>query len=84
MIADLTQRVDRTYDPDPMPKNDLITTAEAAEILGVGAQRIRDLISSGRLPAKKFGEGRGGVWMIRRSDLEKVKERKPGRPSKHK
>lgn len=34
---------------------DLITTAQAAEILGVSAARVRQLIGEGRLEAVKLG-----------------------------
>ena len=58
--------------------NKLLTTQEAGEELGIGRLRVRQLISSGRLPAKKFGRD----WVISKDDLEKVKDRKPGRPKK--
>ena len=54
----------------------LITVKEAAEILGVSRRRVQVLIQQGRLPAEKFGY----MWMIRESDLQKVKDRKTGRP----
>ena len=56
----------------------LLTTKQAAKILGVNRSRVLQLIGAGRLPAKKFG----WVWMIREQDLEKVKNRKTGRPKK--
>ena len=55
-----------------------ITTAEAAEKLGVSRDRIYQLIREGRLPAKKFGRDH----LIEESDLKLVEDRKPGRPSK--
>lgn len=54
----------------------LLTSKEAAAELGVTHQRVRQLISKGRLKATKFGN----AWMIRFSDLEAVRVRKPGRP----
>ena len=54
----------------------LLTTCQAGKLLGVNDSRIRQFILQGRLPAIKFG----AVWMIRERDLEKVKNRKPGRP----
>lgn len=57
-----------------------ITVSEAAVILGIGEQRVRDLINAGRLKAEKVGEGRRGYWLIRPEDLKEVANRKPGRP----
>ena len=54
----------------------LLTAKQAAEILGVHHSRVRVLIREGRLPAQKLGRD----WVIMESDLEKVKDRKPGRP----
>src|SRR5215213_4509580 len=54
-----------------------ITTTEAAERLGVSSARVRQLVSSGALPAQKFGP----VNMVRVADLELVKNRPSvGRP----
>jgi len=53
-----------------------LTAKQAADLLGVNASRIRQFILEGRLPATKFGR----AWMIEKKDLEKVKDRKPGRP----
>jgi excisionase family DNA binding protein len=55
---------------------DLITTAEAAEKLGITSIRVRQLIASGRLPAKEYGQ----IWLIKPADLAKVRVRKTGRP----
>jgi len=57
----------------------LLTTQEAGKILGVGRLRVRQLISSGRLPAMKFGRD----WIISKDDLAKVANRKSGRPKKN-
>lgn len=57
----------------------LLTTEEAAARLGVTAARVRQLILSGQLPARKFAK----VNMIDARDLELVKDRpKAGRPRK--
>lgn len=56
----------------------ILTTAEAAEQLGVSSRRLRALIKSGKLPAEKFGT----AYMINEKDLKLVKDRKPGRPKK--
>ncbi len=56
----------------------LLTTQEAAEQLGVSVRRVTELITSGRLPAERFGR----AYMINDSDLKFVEDRKPGRPPK--
>lgn len=61
-----------------MDKARWIGTAEAAKRLRVSPQRVRVLIATERLPAELIG----GNWIIRVSDLKKVKNRRPGRPKK--
>jgi hypothetical protein len=39
---------------------------------------VQALITDGRLPAQKIGNS----YVVQEKDLELVKERKPGRPSK--
>ena len=56
----------------------LLNTKQAGKRLGISPLRVRQFISSERLPATKFGRD----WLIREKDLEKVKNRKPGRPKK--
>lgn len=56
----------------------LITTKEAAEKLGVSMRRITALIQKGRLPSTQIGR----EHLIKKSDLELVRERKTGRPTK--
>lgn len=53
-----------------------LTTKEAAERLGVTVRRVNELITSGRLPAARFGR----AYMIEEADLRLVENRKPGRP----
>jgi excisionase family DNA binding protein len=53
-----------------------LTTAQAAERLGVTTRRVQQLIKSGRLPAEKFGRD----FAIEESDLEAVKDRPTGYP----
>ena len=55
----------------------LITTKEAAKELGVTMRRVQALIKAGRLPAQKMGR----YCIIRMADLDKVRVRKPGRPT---
>ncbi len=59
---------------------DLLTTREAADELLISDARIRQLIYTNRLPARKFGT----VHIIKREDLELIKDRKNGRPAKTK
>lgn len=61
-----------------MSEKDLLTTKQVAEKLGVSMRRIRALIESGQLPSKQYGRDH----LIKESDLELVKDRKPGRPPK--
>jgi excisionase family DNA binding protein len=59
--------------------DNFLTTEEAAQRLGVTPARVRQLILSGQLPARKFAK----VNMIDARDLELVKDRpKVGRPRK--
>lgn len=57
---------------------ELLTTAEAAAVLGVDDSRVRQLIAAGRLPARKYG----AMWLVQAEDLDQVGERRPGRPRK--
>ena len=57
---------------------DFITTKEAAKKLGVTVRRVQALIKAGRLSAQKMGRD----WIIRKTDLDKVRVRQPGRPPK--
>ena len=56
--------------------DDLLTTRQAAEELGVTDSRVRQLIISGKLPAQSFGRSH----VIKRSDLKKVVIGNRGRP----
>ncbi len=60
--------------------NDLLSTNEVAEKLGVTSIRIRAMIRNGNLPAQKIGRD----YVVKESDLKFVKDRKPGRPAKEK
>lgn len=57
----------------------LLSVIEAAEKLCVSRWRVNQFINEGRLPAEKVGRS----YVIKDSDLEFVKDRKPGRPPKH-
>ena len=56
----------------------LLSTAEAAEVLGISEQRVRQLCAEGRMGRKV-----GRDWVISVEDLERNRERPgPGRPRK--
>jgi excisionase family DNA binding protein len=54
----------------------LLSTREAAARLGISADRVRQLIRAGRLPAQRLGRD----WYIQPADLALVAVRTPGRP----
>lgn len=57
----------------------LLSTSQAAEILGVDDSRVRQLILSGKLPSMQVGR----AHLIKESDLSLVKTYgKAGRPKK--
>jgi len=58
---------------------DLLSTAEAAEVLGISERRVRALCQSGRM-----GRQVGGTWVITPKEVEANKVRKPGRPRREK
>jgi excisionase family DNA binding protein len=63
---------------------DLLTTYEAAAILGCTPRYIAKLCKSGKIAAKQYS-GRRGPWLVQRQEVERYqKERRPtGRPRKH-
>lgn len=67
----------RVYDNRDVMQ-ELLTTEQAADKLGVSASRVRQLIIDGRLPAIKLGRDN----LIREADLKLVRDRKAGRPAK--
>lgn len=60
--------------------SDMVTVSEAAVIKGVLEGTVRRRIERGRLKAIKKGgtEKGGGVWLIRRQDLDSWIVRKRG------
>lgn len=56
----------------------LLTTKDAAELLGVTVTRVQAMIKAERLPAEKMGRD----YFIKEVDLKLVVDRKPGRPPK--
>jgi excisionase family DNA binding protein len=61
-----------------MKAEEMLTTPQAAEKLGVSTARVRQLILEGRLPSQQFGRDH----LIKESDLDLVADRKTGRPKK--
>jgi excisionase family DNA binding protein len=61
-----------------MKLDQLIVTTLVAERLGVTPGRVRAMIRAGRLSATKLGRD----YFVDLKHLEKVKDRKPGRPRK--
>lgn len=59
-------------------KEKLLTTTDAAKELSVHRSRIYALVKSGRLKAEWLGD----ILVIKLSDLDAVRDRKPGRPKK--
>lgn len=59
--------------------NEILSVEEAADIAGISAGRMRQLIAEGRLRAKKIGNS----WAILPRDLDAFtgRQRGPGRPS---
>jgi len=62
--------------PKTSRDDSMISALEAGIELGVGPTRVRVLIREGRLPAIRIGK----TWIIRRGDLDLVRDRRPGRP----
>lgn len=60
----------------------LITTAEAAELLGVSRRRINAMITAGQIPATRVGRD----WLMDNNELYRLglNYRQPGRPRKTK
>lgn len=58
--------------------NDLLSTAEVAAQLGVTRQRVLELITKERLPARKVGRS----YVVRSSDLSSLSRFRIGRPAK--
>ena len=62
--------------------DDLITTAQAAELLGVSVQQVRAYAriedEAHRLPGKLIGRD----WLFRRGDVKAYKPRPRGKPKK--
>lgn len=56
----------------------ILTTAQAAAVIGVSQKMVQSLIKRGRLPAEKIGR----IWVVRREDAESHERGKGGRPKR--
>jgi len=57
---------------------ELLTVKEVAKELEITVWRVHQLIKGNRLPAEKLGS----QYVVKKQDLELVKNRTPGRPKK--
>lgn len=55
-----------------------LSLAEAAKRMNISRQRLTVLVQQGRIPARRFGK----QYLIHASDLNRLTERKVGRPRK--
>ncbi len=55
--------------------NELITTAEAADISGYHQEYVRSLLKEGRIEGKKFGT----VWQVSKTSLTSYLEKMEGK-----
>jgi excisionase family DNA binding protein len=62
--------------PGMKAEDDLLSTAEVAEQLGVTRQRVLELITESRLPARKVGRS----YIVRAADVAALEIGAPGRP----
>jgi excisionase family DNA binding protein len=62
-----------------MAKSDdeLISVPQAAALLKVTPQRVRDYIKTGRLPHQLIGR----FFAVKRGDVRRFERREPGRPA---
>lgn len=60
--------------------DELLTTSQAAERLGVTPGRVRQMVADGVLPVTRIGRDN----LVKATDLRLVEGRKPGRPPKAK
>jgi excisionase family DNA binding protein len=52
-----------------------LSTSEAANVLGISANRVRQLIAEGRLPAEKPARD----WLLKEKDVRKFRDLPEGR-----
>jgi excisionase family DNA binding protein len=56
--------------------SDLVGTKEAADVLNISQNRVRQLVATGQLPAERIGR----TIVLRRKDIESFAALPPGRP----
>jgi len=59
-------------------ERDVLTVAQAAELLQVSTDLVYRLVSSGELPAKKVGR----IWRLHRSAIQAFLVGPPSKPQK--
>lgn len=52
---------------------DLLTVAQAAEVLAMPTRTLHQWIANGRVTATKLGTGRTNAYVITRAEVERVK-----------
>lgn len=62
--------------PTPSP-DDVLSTAEAAELLDLSTRQVREHAEAGRLKGQKLNPR---TWVFRRADVEGFTPRPRGRP----
>ena len=57
-----------------MPNEDLVSTSEAAVILGVDTRTVHRMVYDGRLPTQAKMPGLRGPYVLARVDVEKLRD----------
>ena len=66
-----------------MEKENLMSVEQVADLLGVSPVYVRKLIRDRAIHAEKIGrQSRGGVWVIDRSEAERVRLARAAQPPK--
>jgi len=62
--------------------NEVLTTQQAAMLIGISQHGVIKAIHRGLLRAEKVGKERTGIWLIQAREAERYKDerRGPGRP----
>lgn len=63
----------------PIDLNDVLTSEEAAQVIGVSGRRVRELLKSGELPGRPVNER---LWLVTRASAESFQRKPRGRPKK--
>jgi hypothetical protein len=65
---------------DPVPRTDLLTSVEAAEILDVTPRSVRRLAISGDLPTAHQLPGKKGAYLFSADVIALIAQQRKGRP----